>query len=287
MIRIIRRLILPCTLLGLLGCIPVRADERTSWFWDIRVERGQTADDDVICFFCAVHVQGTAEGDVIAFWAGVDVDGEVKGDVVVIGGAIRVRPGGRVQQDAVAIGGPVRRDEGGTIGEDTVSKPYCHMPGQRQLFWRGALVWLVFLFATVLLALLVLGAKRVYNQAEHLTSRPLGNLFTGLVAFAVILGLYKLTGRLPKYEEAWALGVTVVWTILFLFGLAGACAWLGRAMMSTMNMLSLVFSGALLIGILTLIPLAGLVIFSLVMFWAMGLTLLTRFGTVAPHPPSL
>jgi len=259
--------------------------DRTSVLRSIVVEPGDSP-EDVTCFFCPVHVKGTVNGDVVTFWAGVDVEGTVRGDVVVIGGAIDVRSRGKIEGDSVALPGQVVEEPRSSFGGETDEHPWCHLPGQRQIFWRGAVGWLAHLMVFSFLILLFIGARRVYQQAEYISLHPARTVLTGLIVFAVILGLYAvspylLTGRFGKYIGDWAIGVTVLWGLLLVAGLAGTCTWLARAFFSTMNVLVLTLAGAVLVALISLIPFAGFVLFLLLMFAAMGVPIWTRFRAEA------
>lgn len=263
----------------LLGAHSVRAEDRTSYFRTIVVEPGDTP-DDVICFFCPVRVRGTVDGDVVTFWAGIEVEGELRGDAVAIGGGIRVRSGGTIAGDAVALPGVILEEPGSSFGGETDEHPWCHLPGQRQVFWRGAVGWLAHLMGFGFLILLFIGARRVYRQAEYISVHPVRTVLTGAILFAVIVGLYFLSVRSTNYIEEWFYGVSILWALLFIAGLAGTCTWLARAFSSTMNVLVLTLAGAILTALISIIPFAGFVLFALLMFAAMGVPIWTRFSVL-------
>lgn len=149
MLNILKRVAL---LLVALSCA-LGAEERVMVGDDIFVGADEVL-EDVVCFGCAVHIEGRADdvvaiggritvtegaavrdvvaiagglemrgetdGDVVALIGGADIYGPVDGDVVAVGGGLRLYAGSAVDGDAIAVMGGLQRAPGVSIRGEVV-----------------------------------------------------------------------------------------------------------------------------------------------------------------------
>ena len=233
-------------------------EDRLGFLRTLTIDGDETA-RDAVCVFCPVVVRGTVQRDAVAVWGGVDVEGQVGVDAVALGGALRVARGARVGGDPVALGGPVEADPGGILAEEPSALPWLLLPGQREVFAIGALV---FVGAHLLLALagaVLLGERRVAHLAALWRWSPGRALLVGCGAFTLVVALISLGGTLGEGSAAVAgiLGALFL-AGAFAVGMPGVATVLAHRVRSGLGWRGAVVGGTLAIAVLSLVPVAGL-----------------------------
>jgi hypothetical protein len=85
----------------------------------VEVAKDETA-QDVVCFFCSVHILGAVNGDTVVFFGNVDLDGSSNHDVVNFFGKVRAADNTSVGQNIVNFFGSVSLGENVSVGQDLV-----------------------------------------------------------------------------------------------------------------------------------------------------------------------
>lgn len=228
--------------------------------------------------------------DVVVLGGDVDVEGEVTGSAVVIGGDIRVRPEGRIVKDAVAVGGRVEGTnvEGSKVkvgGPGTLTPQSEVLDVARSIYHQ--VVWLLVVASA---AVLVSGIfpNQVRRVAEHVEVQPLRTaaigLFTGgfVVLFSGLFATLTLFFGLPislvllaALVAAWLFGIVALAHAI------GARVDLGRT--ARTQWISVLF-GVVSLGLLTIIPVLGTVVFVVASSLGLGAVVSTWFGAPSPDP---
>jgi hypothetical protein len=267
--------------LVLLTAVPAGAEERIRILRNIVVESGETL-DDAVCTLCSVVVRGRLQGDAVALWGSVEVRGSVGGDAVAVGGGVWLGPGVRVGGEAVAVAGPLERDATAQVGGDAEAVPYLHLPGQRQLFWRGAVVNTAFYFLLGLIAYPAVRSRRTANAAAALRDHPWRSLVAGIGVALIFTGLFYLgtfLGRFTLWAE-WV--VSAAMAALFVVGYVGMALCLGRRLARGAAPFAAVALGALLLALVQLVPVLGLAAITAILLLALGAAATTRLGSLGP-----
>lgn len=257
---------------------PQEAPEHEGYFRDFVVEAGQTA-GDVLCIYCSVRVSGQVKGDVVTLGGGIDIQGTVDGDAIASGGGIRLEPGATVKGDTIAVGGPIETPGQASIGGERISKPWFHVPGQRQLYLSGVAVFVIGNLGLVLLAALVLRARRVGVMAGVLRRGPVQALLVGVVLLAVAILLYAIAEYLGPGEDILDVLVSLVLVVTFAVGYAGLSFWLGSKVPRVQGMLRAALVGAVILTLLELVPLLGVLVFLDLLALALGIALVSGWGS--------
>jgi carbonic anhydrase/acetyltransferase-like protein (isoleucine patch superfamily) len=251
---------------------------RTSSMRSIVIRAGERV-QDAVCIFCSIEVVGIVSGDAVAIAGSIDIRGSVHGDAVAVGGGIRVRRGGTLGEDAVAMGGPVVREEGSKIGGKVEGSPYFYFPGQRQVFLPGSLAVVAFSVALVLLGYPILRGRRVRAMSEILRRRPIAWLLAGVLVMASGAGVLTTAEFFGDWEDAVIYTILIVIGVLTILGFPGLSLVLGERILPRQATLVATLAGTLLAALLLLIPVAGLIFFSLGVIASCGAAVVSRFGT--------
>jgi len=255
------------------------AQERISYGRDLVVPAGETL-DEVVCFFCMVRVEGAVKGDVVAIGAGIEVRGRAE-EVVALGGSVRLLPGATVDGDAVATGGRVERDPQATLHGNAEAQPWFHLPGQRQVFLRGAAGLILGNLLLGFLAFVLARPRRVRRVAHAVSEHPWRTLGVGTGVGLLVLGLYWLGTTLGAWIPYYLLALATLACIPYAVGYAGISVWLGKRIASGVPSALAGFLGALATSLALLVPLGGLVAFLLLAALAFGAAARSLLG-VAP-----
>lgn len=110
--------------LGDLDCLDLDdndGDSIVNFGSDIRIDRDEHIDGDVVAIGGSIYVEGEVDGDVVAIGGSVKLGSraEVDGDVVALAGDLELRDGSRIDGDAVSVGGGID-DDGARVYGDTV-----------------------------------------------------------------------------------------------------------------------------------------------------------------------
>jgi len=264
---------------------------------DVVIPEGTIRHGSVISIGRDVRVEGELTGDVIVILGSVTVDGARVHDVIGVLSEIELR-NARVRGELLNVAGGLSIDDETDIGGGTLDLGLMGgwFPGFMALLTWTRVLGLLFVF--VLLALLVaIAPERVRLIAQETPPRYLAALFVGLLVY---VALWTLVFPIALGTVIGLPFLLLAWTAFKWLGIAGVFyslgSTLGRSMgreMSAMGAVLLIFgiNAAILLllsplGIfgLILIGLYRTVFFVFVEAPAVGLVLLTRFGTRASTP---
>ncbi len=259
-----------------------KGGDRVQFFQSIYVEHGEET-GDLVCIMCSIHTEGTTRGDIVAVGGSIDANGQVKGDTVAVGGGLRLGSETSVGGDAVAVGGGIWRDSQARVrGEVTEVSPLGHSfvgTGMLGLFLLSGIGLVPIGIAAALLTYLALGPRRVEVMANALMARA-GMAF--LIGFGVLIAFVVLIVFSFKMGPAapWvSLAASLLFGLLVIAGYTGVSYWMGRRTSQTASAVGAVLLGALIVGLIEAIPLAGAFAIVLFFLFAAGSAALTGFGS--------
>ena len=272
---------------------------------EIIVEEGETV-DTAISAGGNVIVRGTVEEDAVSFGGNVVVErgGRVGKNAVSFGGNIEVQTGGRVGKDAVTIGGTIRVRPGGAIRGERISgvpirigrlgnqfknlfvvAPFAGVFG---LF--GSIFGLILFFFKLIFSLLIavlitfMYPQGVDRMAAAGQREPGKTLLMGLVTGMILVVLLPMTLLLLVIT---LIGIPLVPFVIFLLviaylvGMTGLSLWIGLALPNgaMRGRMTNVILGVMVIALLKLFPVIGFLVGVAGFFAALGLIMISRFGT--------
>lgn len=264
---------------------------------DLVIETGRVLSRDVMVVFGSVTVDGVAERDVVTFGGSVRVRGEVRGSVTALGGAVAVEPGGAVLGDLICFGGSVSEEERERVAGKVVmlGSPgrFFGIGGEApRRGYRQSLRWPLVLLLGWLIVTLVVGLAfpgQVAVAAGELARRPFYNGLVGLLgllalclslAASVLLAVVIIGIPLLVIFIVAAL-VLKVFGMVAVFHLVGGR--LGRGLSAgDPNPLLLTLIGFLAVGLVRLVPVAGMVVWLVASVLGFGVALTTKFGSGQP-----
>jgi hypothetical protein len=246
-----------------------------------------------------VVVSQALPGRVVAVLSDVRIAARVSGDVVVWGGNVSFAPGGSVAGDLLVFGGTIEGPAGAALPvEGRVSTPgsllRIYLAEMRRAPWEGAgagpsvlgglhlvalSVWLA--VALVLLYFFASPLSRAAMSAEDdwtgsLAAGALGVLTLFLAAGAA-LSLLPSAVAIPI-----ALASAAVAVVAKVFGMAALFLLLGQKLLKSVapaRRPAALAAGFVVLGGLSLVPLVGALVWSAASIVAVGVALLSRFGT--------
>jgi hypothetical protein len=246
-----------------------------------------------------IVVREPLPGRVVAVLSDVRIAARVSGDVVVWGGNVSFAPGGSVAGDLLVFGGRIESPSGTRLPvEGRVATPgsllQVYLAEMRRAPWEGSTerpsvvagLRLIALAAwlAVALAILYLFASplsRAAMSAEGDWSGALGagalGVLTLFLAAGAALSLLPSPLAIPIAIASAALAV-----VAKIFGMAALFLLLGQRLVKSVapakRPLALA-AGFVVLGGLSLVPFLGALVWSVASIAAVGLALLSRFGT--------
>ncbi len=227
------------------------------------------------------------------------VAARVSGDVVVWGGDVSFSPGGSIAGDLLVFGGKIESPPGGAPPvAGRVATPgsllRVYLAEMRRAPWEGASaapsiigglhlvalsVWLA-----VALALLYFFSSPLSRAAMSAEDDWTGSLAAGALG---VLTLFLTAGAalslLPSpLAIPIALASAAVAVAAKIFGMAALFLLLGQKLMKSMapaKRPAALAAGFVVLGALSLVPLLGAVVWSAASIVAVGVALMSRFGT--------
>lgn len=211
----------------------------------------------------------------------------VRGDAFVIGGNLQLAEAVQVQGDAFAIGGRVIRAEAAVVNgsEFTLLENFSGLFDRFGVFGTLYLANVAFWVAIFVLAaiagclLLLLMPGHVDAIAAAVQARPFMSLVYGLGGFVALLILTVLTSG--SVIGAILIPVANIVVLLsWLFGGVAMCLWLGKRLRSRHPAAHFqhFWLGLGLLFLISLLPIAGGLLVSLVTLFGFGAALLSRYG---------
>ena len=262
--------------------------------WLLPAASASAKDDDHIVVVGSVLIdRDETAGDIVVIDGDVTVRGTVTGDVVVVDGNVTIR--GTVSGNVVAVSGQATLGRRGRIAGDLIygdEKP-IQAPGSQvsgdvekvdvgNASIIGAIgVWVACLVSMFLLGLLLLllAPRAAEAVARTARTKALVCAGVGLLAFFVlpiiaVAALFTLVG-IP-------LGIVLLTLIVALYAIAyvTAALVLGRLILKKSRILAFL-AGLVLLGLLTLVPIAGGIIAFLAIVFGLGALLVSLFAARA------
>ena len=287
-------------LLLLLGAsLPLQArQDRFMVGENIRVEVGETV-YDAVCVLCSIVIEGEVTGDALTIAGNLTIGGKVAGDALAIAGNVEL--GGEVGRDVTAIAGSVRLRSGAQVDGDATAI-LGRVSGVQQAQVGGQVTsirtiipivasGLVVLLIVCLLAALViqpvlalvcgaiLGEKRLAVLAETARRRAGLSFVLGLGVMVASFLLTVLSAIIPLWIPGLQFPFSAVMFVLVVVGYAGISYWVGHGLASRAGPLVAVLLGAVLVAILQPIPIVGWLAGFIFFMMALGVPLLSGFGT--------
>jgi uncharacterized RDD family membrane protein YckC len=272
----------------------------------------------------SAKVHGSVREAAVVILGDLEVDGEVGDAVVAVMGNIHLKPGARVRRDAVAVMGTITAAPDVSVGGDAVSVggkldisddatvkgervcvglpfvfpnaewlrnwfKYCVFqcrPLAPQVGW----VWVVAgIFFLVYLLVAVLLPQPVRACVDHLTRRPATTFLLGMLTkllVPVIFMILAFTG----------IGIVVIPFLvaaLFFGAILGKVAMLewiglqvGRPLGGVWGKSLMAFLiGTVIVTLLYMVPIIGLVVYTLLSMWGIGCVVAAAFGSMRREMP--
>jgi hypothetical protein len=246
-----------------------------------------------------VVVSQALPGRVVAVLADVRIAARVSGDVVVWGGSVSFAPGGSVAGDLLVFGGTIEGQSGGALPvEGRVSTPgsllRVYLSEMRRAPWEGAdagpsvlgglrlialSAWLA-----VALALLYFFASPLARAAMSAEEDWSGSLLAGALG---VLTLFLAAGAALSLLPS-AVGIPIalisaaIAVVAKIFGMAALFLLLGQRLVKSVapaRRPAALAAGFVVLGGVSLIPFVGALVWSAASILAVGVALLSRFGT--------
>ena len=119
---------------------------------------------------------------------------------------------------------------------------------------------------------------RVEALAETVRKRAVTVFLVGALGMSALVSLFVWASDLGKFEDEAMLAVSTVMLLLVLPGVAGMSLAAGRRLRHGAGAAMSMLIGSLALTLPALLPLAGISLFMIVWTFALGATLVGRFG---------
>lgn len=269
---------------------------------DAELRQGESV-EAVVVIGGSAKIHGKVQNAAVAIGGDLDVDGEVGEAAVAVLGNVNAHTGAKIHGDAVAVGGKVDVAEGAKVSRTQQSVQLPDLKWLRSWFRHCVLllrplslevgwVWVVagiFLLFYMLIAALF--PTPVAACANELNRRPATSFLVGMLTLLLIpfvILILAVTGVglvvVPFILAALFLGTIV--------GKIGLLEWLGFKVgrqfagqsLEVKPLLALLI-GAALILLLYLIPVLGLLTFTVTRVWGLGAAVMAAFGGLRREMP--
>ncbi len=264
---------------------------------DAYVPKGQVHEGDLVAIFGKVRVEGTVTGQVVVVLGSLDLSGEVQGDTVSVLTTTVIRETAHIEGQLVNVGGSLDQSPGSRIDGERVNVNFMRFIPFAGEGGLSALLRAIFIFKLMLLALLFLFVllatalvpRRLSVMAGEFPRRWGWALLVGLGTYVgVVVGGFILVCTIVGIPLALALlpamWVTKILGLASIFYLIGNTA--GRNLFHReLPHLASVLGGFVVYAVLALIPFFGFAFKIAMSFLAVGIVLLTRFGSECTAPP--
>ena len=276
---------------------------------DAELKEGESA-EAVVVIGANAKIHGKVRQAAVVIGGDLDIDGEVGDAAVAILGNVNAHSGAKIHGDAVAVGGKVEVAEGAKVNRTQQSVQLPDVKWLRSWFRHCVLllrplslevgwVWVVagiFLLFYILIAALF--PTPVAACANELSRRPATSFLVGMLTLLLIpfvILILAVTGVglvvVPFILAALFLGTIV--------GKVGLLEWLGFKIGRQFGgqpfekpLLALLLGSAIIL-LLYLIPVLGLLTFTVTRVWGLGAAVMAAFGGLRrempekPAPPSV
>jgi len=277
---------------ALLGVTQARASTSpgVGIFSDVRVEKGETFHDDVVCIGAHATIEGKVEGDVVVIGGKLDFSGEAQ-EVVTILSKADFASGTAVHGDMVHILGEMITASDAKFEGEKVDVGSALPPRIQRILSRG-LIGLFLLFRLIglivsgivvmLIALLI--PERIERMSGELDTRWPASIGFGLLACVVVIivciGLAITIIGIP-----FAILVGMLAKVLGLVGITAMLLLVGKKLGTEIglleehsSLLACVMLGFAVLALIRFIPLFGELVWTCLGILGLGLTVVTRLG---------
>lgn len=259
------------------------------------VDKNEVRDSDVVAIFGDARIEGKVNGDVVVILGSLDLSGSVGGDVVSVMSHTKVADTASIAGDMVTVGWPpeglIRREQvRGQIVDISFMRfvPFTGKGGLSGLLRLWFMVKLMRLAGLFLILLLVtaLVPRRLETISAAFPRKWGYAILAGLLTYAgiaigcVLLGITII--GIPLAAALYCALMITKWlglaSILFLMGQT-----IGRNVFSRdLPHVASVLGGFAVYALLFLIPFFGFVFWFVASVLAVGIAVLTRFGSEEP-----
>ncbi|HKB08747.1 MAG TPA: hypothetical protein VKF61_10755 [Candidatus Polarisedimenticolia bacterium] len=251
---------------------------------DAYVAKGQVHDDDIVAIFGNVKVEGEVTGQIVVIMGRLEISGTVRENVVGIMSPMRLEETARIDGDLVSIGGPLDRAPGCQVNGQELKLPFIR--GGWAGLWR-----LLFLLKLISLGLLFLAVLLISALVPRRLS-VIAAAFPGKWGMAILVGLigYCVAVVLAFILVCTFIGIPLALGLMFA---AKGIKWLGLASIfflightigrnvfkRDLSHFAAVMGGFAVYAVISLVPIFGFFMSAVMGVLALGIALLTRFGS--------
>ncbi len=288
-------------LLALLGSAPAaRGEYLPGQEPALSIESGSVARHQLVAVGRDLVVAGRALSDVAAMNGSVTVSGEVVGDLIVLGGSARLASSAHVAGDVFVLGGRIEAAPGSRIGGRSVAYPDASAAWLTLLeaptlglsatspLILGAKLALLAAWLLLTLVLFAVSGRQLLATSERVVAEPFRCFsvgFTGVLAMTLTALLFSLFAAalvgIPLLVLVVVLALILkLWGMVAVFHAAGA--FLSGRLRWRLSPLNTAVVGLLALGLLKLVPWAGLLVWHVASFIGVGAALTTKLGREEP-----
>ena len=257
---------------------------------DAYVAKGAVHDDDIVAIVGKVRIEGEVTGDVVVILGSLDISGTVRGDVVGIMSPMHIEETAQLEGDMVSIGGPLDRAPGSRIDGQEFKLNFMDLVPFMKGGWAG--LWrLIFLLKLISLGLLFLAILLITALVPRRLS-IIAAAFPSRWGMAILAGLigYCVTVVLSFILICTFIGIPLALGLMFA---AKGIKWLGLAAIffllgqtigrnvfkRDLSHFAAVLGGFAVYAVISLVPIFGAVFSTVLGVLALGIAILTRFGS--------
>jgi hypothetical protein len=267
----------------------------------LRLEAGSVARQPIVAVGRGVEVEGEALAGVTALNGSVAVSGLVHGDVTVLGGDLILASTAVIEGDALVLGGRLlaaggSRLSGRAVAYSTVSRAWLTLlegpslgMGATSPLVLGAKLGLVAAWLALTLLLFASAGRPLVRTSEEVRNEPLRCFAAGLVGLAtIVLSALFLSAFLPTLLGVPLLVLVALFAlVLKLWGMVAIFHSFGRFCVSRFARRRIVqlhaaVLGLTLLGMIKLVPMAGVWVWTAATLIGVGATLRSKFGRFEP-----
>ena len=259
--------------------------------------RVASAEGPVVTVGRPLDITAPVAGRVLSVGGDLRIRSRVEGDVVSWGGDVGISGAGSVTGDLIVFGGSVSGAEGKVAGRiltpgslaaiylaEARQLPWRHAPGSRSATLVGIRLFVLALWLAASTLVLWLFGSPVARAAVCLEESPGNAAAAGILTIALLflLAVTALAELSGAAAETAAILIAALAMGLKIFGMTGFFLFLGqkltrrhapRARPAAMAL------GLLAAGALSLVPVAGPILWSAASIFAVGAAAFTRFGS--------
>lgn len=257
---------------------------------DAHVPVGEVHHDEIVTVFGDANIEGEVRGDVVVIMGRLDISGTVDGNVVGIMTQVTLHDTAVLKQSLVRIGGRLAQDDGARIEGEKVNfgilDAVPFLQGGLVGFWKFMYLLKLISLGLLFLAILLITAlvpQRLSVIAAAFPSRWAMAILAGLLGYCVIIVLgfiliCTLIG-IPLAIGLFFMAKVVKWIgLASLFFLMGHT--LGRNLFKReLTHIAAVLGGFAVYALISLVPIFGGVFSFAMGVLALGISILTRFGS--------